>query len=327
MTVDPQDVSLVFQGGIGKLGSSERLGVHQGLDSARRFYPGAEVILSTWAGSVDEEFPGVTVVESEDPGPIQSSGREILNLNRQLVSSRAGVLRSTRPWVVKLRTDMAFTHGQLFDWYGRVSAPTGPFCQQRILVLNLTGRNPRGPEPYPFHVCDWLYAGTRQDLKRLFSVPNYPPEYADWFDDRTKPANDPYRVARCRYYAETYLWYHFVAPHLGLQLEHSSDNRPEVVTASERVAADCLIVLDVRRAGILSSKHPIPFDYHYVNTSFREWVRLLDHQGVVHTLRKPWLDWEKGWAAYRYFLHPRLVQLWRHPLVYPLRKAWRWLGC
>jgi len=201
--IDSQHISLVFQGSIGRHGSPERAALWTGLNSARRFFPGAEIVLATWKGSVDEDFPGVVVVECEDPGPIRCAGDEIINLNRQLVSSREGVAASTRPLVVKLRTDMCFEHGRLFEWFDKIEGPGTPVSERRILVLNLTGRNPHGPQPYPFNVCDWLYAGSRADLVNLFAVPNYPEEWVFWFTPETKPSNDPYIAPLCRYYAET----------------------------------------------------------------------------------------------------------------------------
>lgn len=302
--IKSQDITLVFQGAIGLRGSPERVALREGLNSAQRFFPEAEVILSTWKGSLDEDFPQAKVVECEDPGPIQCAAGEIINLNRQLVSSREGVKASTRPWVVKLRTDMYFEHGRLFDWFCLIDGPGTPISAQRILVLNLTGRNPRGPQPYPFNVCDWLYAGTRQDLIALFSVSNYPAEWAFWFSPETKPNNDPYEGTLCRFYAETYIWWAFVSRTVELDLEHSSDSRPHLVAFSEEIIAKNLIVLRACQAGVGSMKHKLPFDYHYVNYSYCDWLNLLRRHNVGHRLPRPLLDLEKAHAYWLYTLRP-----------------------
>lgn len=323
MRIRPQDVSIVFQGAIGRKDGAERVGVRRALGSALHFYPGAEVILATWKGTVDEEFPGVQVVECEDPGSIPCAGAEILNLNRQLVSSREGLARATRPWAVKIRTDMFFRDGGLFRWFERIQGPSSPVSDARILVLNLTSRNPRGPHPYPFMVCDWLYAGLRTDLVALFEVPLYPLEFATWFTPETVPTNDPFRRfgGLCRYYAEAYLWFSFVRRRMDVPMEHSSDDRPEVVAASEEIAARNLIMLPARMAGVGSCKHRIPTDYHFVNYSYVEWLRLLDRHGQSHTLPRPRLDLEKAQAACEFLLLPRLRRLQGI-----LRRLWRGLA-
>ena len=100
--IDPKDISVVVQGPVvGKPDwpPSKRL-TERCLASIRRHLPGAEIILSTWAGSPVDGLDFDRLVECQDPGGVllhEHKGRKIFfNCSRQIVSTREGLRAATR---------------------------------------------------------------------------------------------------------------------------------------------------------------------------------------------------------------------------------------
>lgn len=99
-----KDVSVVIQG----MPSSETLGY---IKKVRNLFPDAELILSAWIG-VEKNFAAGLIdklVLNEDPGAVPwlfcKEKVTYNNVNRQIVSTVSGIKASTRPFVIKLRTD------------------------------------------------------------------------------------------------------------------------------------------------------------------------------------------------------------------------------
>ena len=77
------------------------------LQALRRNFPEAELVLSTWRGKYDPCFRRITdkMIYCKDPGAVVCSYyREVAqwnNLNRQLVTTMAGLNAASRPFVAK----------------------------------------------------------------------------------------------------------------------------------------------------------------------------------------------------------------------------------
>ena len=146
--------------------------------TARDAFPGAEVILSSWCGDQIDKVRNLVdkLVLSVDPGP-QHHSAGVLNINRQIISSRAGVGVATRPYVLKARSDLIFRDSRLWTEYHahqrlfRTAQGHDP-----ILITNLTTINPRRQERY-FALCDWIYLGPRDKMVELVATPPFPDDY------------------------------------------------------------------------------------------------------------------------------------------------------
>lgn len=143
----------------------------------RSVAPNAEIILSTWPGSVETEIPGVKLVFSEDPGSydITVDGEVIQkdNLNRQIVSTASGLAVATRRFTLKWRTDFDFHEGKMRQFLARYIAllMKDGKCA-RTVVSSVTTANPYASVGLVFHVSDWFYLSTTSALKKhLCSVP------------------------------------------------------------------------------------------------------------------------------------------------------------
>jgi len=135
-----RNIGIVIQGPVGS--SADFL--YGTLDRYRHMWPFANVVVSTW----DDESPevlrnlermGVSTILSQDPG--LSGG---LNLNRQIVSTRAGVdflRRQGCAYVLKTRTDCRIynerTLGALVSLLWRFPVAGSGSQQQRIIGSSL----------------------------------------------------------------------------------------------------------------------------------------------------------------------------------------------
>lgn len=95
------------------------------LQALRRNFPEAELVLSTWRGKYDPCFRRITdkMIYCKDPGAVVCSYyREVAqwnNLNRQLVTTMAGLNAASRPFVAKVRTDFTLENSTLLSFWNR----------------------------------------------------------------------------------------------------------------------------------------------------------------------------------------------------------------
>jgi glycosyltransferase involved in cell wall biosynthesis len=241
----PDDVSFVIQGPIELDGPAWTA---RACAAIRAQFPGAEIVVSGWRGAQSGGLDCDEVVLSEDPGPV-GSARFNTNVNRQIVSTMAGLRAASRPLVVKLRSDVVFHDAALLDHWGRWEerCDTLRLFERRVLVPNVFTRRPGYLAPLPFHPSDWSCMGTRADLERLFDIPLQtdagalggtpaPGIAALWSSDLSGLAATP----------EQYLWTSVlrrVAP--GLRLEHVWDLTRETFEATEVSFANNLAILDM----------------------------------------------------------------------------------
>ncbi|HHQ2716927.1 TPA: WavE lipopolysaccharide synthesis family protein [Pseudomonas aeruginosa] len=185
--IDPGLISVVIQGPLYRKLSSTR-GIEACITSIRRHLPGAEVIVSTWP---DEDISGLDadlVLQSKDPGPMRDCSGSVLNTNRQLVSTKAGIQASTRPYVMKFRADHNLTSptlASLGEYAG--SASHGRLFAQPLTITNLFIRNPARC-PMLYHISDLVIFGTREDMLKFWDLDIF--SYEEIFNQ--KPNLNPF---------------------------------------------------------------------------------------------------------------------------------------
>ncbi|MEL7217391.1 MAG: WavE lipopolysaccharide synthesis family protein [Pseudomonadota bacterium] len=255
---------------------SEGDGTAEVLASIRSWYPGAYLVLSTFASTPVELFAHLDadeVVLSEDPGDMTPKGFKALNINRQIVTTRAGLARVATPYVVKTRTDLVVTGRQLLDSYAP-HVERGP-----VLVTNITTRDPDLAVRIPYWISDFLYMGRTEDLRFVFNAPLYGPSdftHASAPSDRSHYCPDVVSI----FPPEVYL---------GLRLLRRF--RPEIrqpadLREAEQMSrkdfwdflVDHLLVVGPEGAGLRSIKYPLPFPNHAVMVKPGKWQ-------TMHALR------------------------------------------
>ena len=113
-------------------------------------------MLSTWAGTYPKGIAYDALVLSEDPGPVGTNPSNA-NVNRQLASTLAGIEASSRPLVVKVRSDLQFHSAALLREWGRRPGRGEALrvFDERLLVPNIFVRRPTYLAPLAFHPTDW----------------------------------------------------------------------------------------------------------------------------------------------------------------------------
>ncbi|PIP82768.1 MAG: hypothetical protein CO113_03415 [Elusimicrobia bacterium CG_4_9_14_3_um_filter_62_55] len=279
--IAPSDISIIVQGPIcgatdGRAGPSV---TGRALNSIRKHFPGAELILSTWEGSDVSGLNFEVLIMSKDPGAGICNERYGLrhNVNRQIVSTTAGLKAASRKYAMKIRTDLLFTHSNCIDYLSRYNLRSNEYrlTKERILVVSTTSVNPRKSFQLPYHPCDWFYFGLKADLVDIFDIPLFiEPEFTHWFKTRKYPKNHPNFDNTARYAQESYIWYSFCKKRLNIEFDHLCDTSHNNVEISEKTFANNLVVLTPSQLGIVSLKYEPNYANSWHMYTFTEWKRL-----------------------------------------------------
>lgn len=291
-SVQPEEVSVVIQGPAAS--EETRLVV----ESVHRHLPGAEVIVSTWKGEdVSHLGPVDRIVFSEDPGSFpqrEGTGDQRAlpnNVNRQIVSTKAGIALASRPHVLKLRSDIVLTGANGFiDVFGVFACFEPPLrhVKQR-LVGNASGSANPDLFNYCFHPGDFLFFGRRSDVAGFFDLPLYrdPRSIGDVIEER-RLAGEPVQYLKDTTPEELRLWTSEFCPEVylfrtylltrGVPLDRFStflDYSEEWRRMSQDYLINQFVLLDDDQLGIRCLKHPgYERENYRTSIDFESWWEL-----------------------------------------------------
>ena len=252
------------------------------VDSARTYFPEAEIILSTWAGSNIEITGYDALVLSKDPGDPTPKNYRPPNLTRQIVSTQAGLLRATRNLAIKTRTDLEFTHGNIFDYFYQYPIREHEYIltNHRVIVSNITTFKPNKFFNIPYAICDFIHAGKTADLMKIFSAPSQSVEDLSWFLEKPKPNALSYFPGWiARFSPETWLTLNLVKQKFDIDLIDSFTKPSSVTQAlAEKIMVTNFIVLNIKQLGVKSNKYRLPLPYFCFCYSHRDWLNLYTNQ-------------------------------------------------
>lgn len=233
-------VTVVLQGDL-------RPGTRLAIDSVREALPGARLVLSTFAGATTGEVAGLVdaVIASRDPGALPPAtfvaAGPANNINRQIVSTRAGLSAVQTPYALKMRTDCLLRCRSFIDLYegiGRLDQ-----AGNRIVASSFFTRHPRGIAAYQFHLSDWFLFAKTTTLQTYWSRPLVSLEEATWFE------HSPHRWGstaiarrfRARYTQEQFLATAYARTR-GYLVPDFLDDRQFAATEYERfLAHECIV--------------------------------------------------------------------------------------
>lgn len=286
------------------------------LESVHKYLPGAEVIVSTWKGSNVSGLSYDVLVESDDPGALPADmelrGRQILynkrhynstvkagiealvnspdelkfsrdrhrplyNANRQIVCTKAGLLAATKPYAMKLRSDMVLTGTGFLEFFGKYNArnPSWRILKDRVVTNTYFARNPYRKYPYPFHPSDWFHFGRRDDVLNIWNIPLTPePETSRWHDTRPHPPHDHERWAAYRYTVEQYNWLSFLRKHGEILFDHKTDLSNDSINTSELTIANNLVLVETTQLQIRFLKYAQTTHNWIESYTHGDWLRL-----------------------------------------------------
>lgn len=154
-------------------------------------YPKLEIIIVVWNSDTEiflvnfkNILKNISFYFVQDPGGQVSYSGEKLNVNRQLVSTKLGLSKSTRTYCMKLRSDISISIKKTIKTFNRFNKKHNHSkFDESILVLNLTTSNPKKNKRL-FAFNDWVYLGLNSDLKKLLKPDLFPNDYLSSKDSK-----------------------------------------------------------------------------------------------------------------------------------------------
>lgn len=177
--ISQKDLSIVVQGAVCGSGAGKNEYTKEACISVRKYFPQAEIILSTWSGMNTEgiEFDKLVLSENiELQNIIRPDGTVCANtVNHQIITTLKGVKKAAGKYVVKMRSDMIFTGTSCLDYVEKyVLYPSGSDSMWRIFssrIVSLPTYNHKRGMVFPYNICDWFFIGKKEDILNLFDIP------------------------------------------------------------------------------------------------------------------------------------------------------------
>ena len=286
--VSDDQVTFVIQGPI--IHASKQVSGTIGLvSSIRRHFPDSKIVVSSWIGENVSRIEADKIVLSEDPGgfPGMLNGTDTPNnVNRQIVSTRAGLSAVETKFTVKLRSDLVMTNPRALNVLsGRpVQTDSSPYrvLLEHVAVVDFTSIDPKKNSPLIFHPCDWIYGGRTEDIKDIFQIPSMSLADAVYFEKQSELIWEKAREGHlAKFRPEAFIWTSFLAskgvPTPSSSYEFSSDWTRE----SEGYLVHNLMIVSLSQFGFISPKYPqalfqrrswnLLFRYQYVYTYYEWW--------------------------------------------------------
>lgn len=261
--IESKEVSFVVQG------ISSKKYMKNCLNSIRKYFPEAEIILSTWKNSDISELCFDKLVQSEDPGTqfMDLEKKIPYNINRMLVSTKAGIAKAERKYVVKCRSDLEFYGNELLRYFDKYPNADEQYriTKKKIVVGSIFSLKYEQENseiyPTPFHVSDFFAFGLKEDIELLYSVPLVEiNEFSRYFEYNKRPHEYPIKGYQCRlwrYPPEQYITYHMakmVMPET--MFENCLEYDKVDPTENEKFIVSNFIILDYQQSKVKSQKFP-----------------------------------------------------------------------
>ena len=274
------DITLVFQGAFKPYTTRAGDAFIQNIRTTRRMLPGATIILSTWDGT---ELPAGLAVDhvvlSQDPGglaPLKLDDDKGNNVNRQLLSTQAGLAAVTTPYAAKIRTDCWLSHAGFLEFHAEQTARDKG--RERLLACSFFTLDPTVFERIPFHLSDWFHFGKTELLQAYWSAPSFSAPASRFYEStRHAPGSTFFeRKFRAKFAAEQHVCRHFAAQLGYATPQFLNDDSPEVMRDYRRFLANDVMILDPWQIGIEFKK------YHWVASSLFQRMNNLMHLDWMH---------------------------------------------
>lgn len=254
-----KDLTIVFQGWVDDRTSLPDNNFLEFAQRTRAVFPKSPIIVSTWESCrVPCSAPVDQIVRSMDPGPLPGIkfNDKPNNINRQIVSARAGLDAVETPFAMKLRTDTFLEHDGAVREFERYSLAEG-LKSRRILTTSFFTIDPRMFEHLPFHASDWFQMARTENLKAYWGAAIYAPEDAIYYESHPYAAGSSHfdKLLRTKFAVEQYIAAQYAA-RIGYKTPaYHNDCSNEILREHDRFIADELIILDPWHAGLVFRKY------------------------------------------------------------------------
>ncbi len=272
--IKSQDISIVVQGPIIKQETKKCL------KSIQKFFPNAEVILSTWEGSDVSDLNGLynILVLNKDPGfgyiYKHENKQKLNNLNRQIFSTQEGLKKATKKYAMKIRTNEIFTNNTFLKFFDKYQDRLDEYklFERKILTSTLFSRfyfdDYKGTKEISkiqlaFHVSDVWFFGLKTDLETYFDIPlAKEPDFSNYYKkEENREKFNPYIIideTYLQFAAEQYIALECFKKHFkDISMEHAGDLNDTLIEKSRKCLINNFIFLEYKDAGIYFNKYKI----------------------------------------------------------------------
>lgn len=249
-----REISVVLQGPV-------RLETPAAVELIRRQLPESELILSTW---LDEPAQGLSldkIVRSEAPPAFCQHKRSgtLNNLSRLIRSTQAGIACASRPYILKIRSDMLIENTRFLETFESQYPKRGSrsVLKHKVLIPVIYSRFHYRNFPTPFHFSDWGSFGLAEDIRLIHNSTPEPEEpcFTEYFLGNEKQS--PYGPTTLRMAPEQYAFWCFYQRHFNdVHMKDCSDISPELIEASDDFLVSNFIVADYAQTGWHLPKYP-----------------------------------------------------------------------
>lgn len=321
-SIDSTDISVVVQGAI------HNKFTKKSLSSIRKYLPEAEIILSTWEGTDTSNLDYDIILLNKDPGAhvFDCNGR-VQNQNRQIVSTKNGIKKASRKYVLKIRSDMQIQGTKFLHFFDKYNDYNSEFkiLKKRILINSLFTRYSEktwwNDKPFLFHTSDWMMFGLKDDLLNIWDIPLAPePETSQYFKNHPEiPHTDG---CYSQYHAEQYIWLSFLRKNgFNPNYEHWEIHTDELKELNDLLLVNNTVLLEyLKEFDIINLKYP----------------KQLGNSPTMHPIH--WIQMYKKYCNKNYKMplkydyvnvfkiNKRLEHLHKHVhnFIYPIKKFLRW---
>ncbi len=270
-----KEISVVIQGSVDIKKTTKCI------KSIRCCLPGAVVVLSTWKGENVDGLDYDQVIFNDDPGAFRckrDDSSRLCNINRQIVSTLAGLKCVRTKYAVKMRSDFCLNGNGFLDYFCKfTSCNIDKGFKHPVITSEWFTRNPR-MWTYrlrrAFHPSDIFLFGYTEDLIKLFDTELYPKEY------QVYNTECPENINIYRYDPEQYIWISFLKrvnyfEKFDIPVSWSVCRSIDVKNTEESFAKN-LIILSNKQIGLVALKEGI---YNRASVkdncyTYKEWLEL-----------------------------------------------------
>ena len=269
--INSKDVSIVVQG--------KNIAEHtyNCLKSLRTNFPDAEIIFSTYENEDIKSLDFDILVTSADPKATLLFDKMYNNINRILVTTRAGLQKVSRKYCLKIRSDLYFDNDKLLldiASFFPIRDEKFAIFKNRVLFYCLWSRkfeyiNNKYLIQTPFHLSDWMCFGLTEDIKSYFeAIPlTNEPQYSNFFKNPKHRKqlffdyNVSWRFPPEQYFAVTFFSQFFAQA----KMESAQDVKPMQMEFSKQVFASNVVVCGYKECGAYVQKKEYKYASKHIN--------------------------------------------------------------
>ncbi len=268
--INTKDITVVVAGATDKTLTTKCLA------SIRKYLLKATIILSTWEGSEITELTGLydDVILNKDPGSTPCTTDEnskLNNVNRQIVSTFAGIKKVKTKYALKFRTDFILTGNKFLKYFDKHKGFTNEFknVSKKILSCTIYAINPHNNniEPFQMHPSDFAFFGLKDDLYNLFDIPLMTDGGSFFFQE--EPMADSKILYQ--YTPEQYIWVNFLK-YKGLK--HLFDVNEQTIKDTEISFANNLVLLSPKQLNIKPLKKGLLSGLTQICYTYLHWLKI-----------------------------------------------------